>query len=295
VTTSYRTIIAVLVATALLAVVAACSSNDKPDDASTSTSQPVANPTARPTTTPSPTATSTPGPTATPGPTSTPEPTPTATSTPEPPESHVEEMGRLFSELGIDFTTLSLASVKAAQWPTSALGCPEPGTYYDTSDAPYTGLEYTITNGSIDWEYHTNSDDSNTVRCSEVTPSNAALINLAEQANLDEAKKLTLMRKDFSTGEFVVRREMTPHDMARLAGIFSQESRLSYAAPCESVFRLDFETNRGVSQIEFICRDNYQAFDIYWNELHGNAPIIGKIVGPYLTGDPIPQLPTATP
>ena len=120
-------------------------------------------------------------------------------------------------------------------------------------------------------------------------------MNLAQQANLAEATKLTLMRRDFKTGEFVVRREMTPHDMALLAEIFAQDSGLSYAPPCESVFRLDFETSRGVSQIEFICRDNYQAFDLYWNELHGNGPIIGKIIGPYLTGDPIPQLPTAAP
>lgn len=291
----FRTTIALLAAITLIAAIAACSSDDKSDDTPTSTTQPTANPTARPTITPVPTATSTPGPSPTPAPTSTPEPTPTATPTPPPPASHVEEMGRLFTEHGFDFTTLSLASVGAAQWSTAALGCPEPGTYYDISYAPYTGLIYKITNGSIDWEYHANADDSVTVRCSEVTPSNATLMNLAQEANLAEATKLTLMRKDFSTGEFEVRREMTPHDMALLAEIFAQDAGLSYAPPCESIFRLDFETNRGVSQIEFICRDDYKAFDLYWNELHGNAPIIGEIIGPYLTGDPMPQLPTAAP
>jgi len=83
--------------------------------------------------------------------------------------------------------------------------------------------------------------------------------------------------------------------MARVVDIFAQESRISFAEPCTSVFRLDFETPRGTSQIEVICEDDYSAFDIYWNNLHGTAPILGEIIGPYLTGDPIPTLPTATP
>lgn len=154
---------------------------------------------------------------------------------------------------------------------------------------------YSISNGSVEWEYHSNEDDSLVVRCSEITPSNATPINLAQQANLHEANKLTLMRRDFSTGEFLVRREMTPHDMARVVDIFDQEAAISPETPCTTVFRLDFETPRGTSQVEFICQDNYKAFDIYWNGLHGNAPIFGGIIGPYLTGDPIPTLPTATP
>jgi len=251
--------------------------------------------TARPTITPVPTATNTPGPTPTPEPTATPSPTPTATSTPVPPPSHVNEMGRLFTEKGIDFSTLFVQSVGAAKWPSAALGCPEPGTLNDTSEAPYSGFYYIISNGSTTWEYHANADDSVVVRCDERTPSNAPLVNITEQANLADSTKLTLMRRDFSTGNFEVRREMTPEDMARVITLFNQESGISYAPPCTTIFRLDFVTSDGTSGIEFICEENYKAFDIYWNELHGTAPILGYIIGPYLTGDPIPQLPTETP
>lgn len=204
-------------------------------------------------------------------------------------------MGRLFAEKGIDFSTLFISFVGVDEWPTAALGCPEPGTYYDTADAPYAGMIYVISNGSFDWEYHSNADDSAVVRCTEVAPSNAALVNIAEQANLNEAIKLVLMRRDFSTNTFEVRREMTPLDMARVIAIFNQDAAISFGTPCTTIFRLDFETGRGTSEIEFICEENYKAFDIYWNGLHGSAPILGNIIGPYLTGDPIPTLPTATP
>lgn len=197
--------------------------------------------------------------------------------------------------MGIDLSTLYLRSVEAHEWPTTALGCPEPGRFYDTTDAPYKGLRYLISNGSFAWEYRATHDDTLTVRCTEVMPSNASLVSISSEANLSEATKLTLMRRDFSTGEFEVRREMTAHDMARVIDIFAQDSRISFADPCTSVFRLDFETPRGTSQIEVICEDDYSAFDIYWNNLHGTAPILGEIIGPYLTGDPIPTLPTATP
>ena len=287
-----RTELILIAAITLIAIAVSCSSNGSDDDP-TATTPALA--TARPTITPVPTATNTPGPTPTPEPTATPSPTPTATSTPVPPPSHVNEMGRLFTEKGIDFSTLFVQSVGAAKWPSAALGCPEPGTLNDTSEAPYSGFYYIISNGSTTWEYHANADDSVVVRCDERTPSNAPLVNITEQANLADSTKLTLMRRDFSTGNFEVRREMTPEDMARVIPLFNQESGISYAPPCTTIFRLDFVTSDGTSGIEFICEENYKAFDIYWNELHGTAPILGYIIGPYLTGDPIPQLPTETP
>jgi len=272
-----------------VAVIASCSSDDSDPEATSANT--LVQATARPTITPVPTATNTPGPTPTPEPTPTPTPTPTATPTPPPPDSHVLEMGRLFTEMGIDFSTLFVSRVGHDQWPTEALGCPEPGTFYDVTEAPYQGTYYIISNGTIKWEYHVNEDDTVVARCSERTPSNAPLVNIAEEANLDSATKLTLMRRDFSTGNFEVRREITSEDTERVVAIFSQSSGISYAPPCKSVFRLDFETSSGTTEIEFICSENYEDFDIYWNDLHGTAPILGYIIGPYLTGDPIPTFP----
>ncbi|MDA0595899.1 MAG: hypothetical protein O2921_11540 [Chloroflexi bacterium] len=287
-----RTALILTAAITLIAIAVSCSSNGSDDDP-TATTPALA--TARPTITPVPTATNTPGPTATPELTATPSPTPTPTSTPNPPDSHVNEMGRLFAEKGIDFSTLFVQTAGAAKWPSAALGCPEPGTFYDTSEAPYSGFYYIISNGSATWEYHANADDSVVVRCDERTPSNAPLVNITEQANLADSTNLTLMRRDFSTGNFEVNREMTADDMERVIALFNQDSGISYVAPCTTIFRLDFVTSNGTREIEFICEENYKAFDIYWNELHGTAPILGYIIGSYLTGNPIPQLPTETP
>jgi hypothetical protein len=281
----------------LIAIIASCSS-DKSDDP-TSTSQPSATsqvaPTAQPTVTPTPTATNTPGPTPTPAPTATPSPTPTATPMPDAPASLVDEMARLYTEKGFDFTTLFTASVGAYEWPTAALGCPEPGALYEKSQAPYSGLAYVISNGTIAWVYHSNSDDSVVVRCSEIESGSGVRKNISQEADIEQSTAATLMRRDFSTDKFEVRREMTQEDVEKVVDLFDQNVILDLAAPCQTVFRLDFETQSGTSEVEFICSEDYTRFDIYWDGFHGSAPILGEIIGPYLTGDPIPTLPTATP
>jgi hypothetical protein len=287
----------------MIATFMSCSSSES-DDEPTATTEPttaatstVNSPkaTARPTVTPVPTATNTPGPTATPEPTATPTPTPAATPTPPAPSSAVQEMARLFSEHGIAINTLSIASVGAARWPNEALGCPVSGTYYAASEAPYTGKVYVLSNGSQSWEYHSNHDDSVVVRCNDIDRVSEPTVNLSNDADLHSATGLTLMRRDSDTDEFVVRRVMTEADMQRLISIFNVKTDLTPAPGCDSVFRLDFVTESGSSNIEFICAEDYTAFDIFWNGLHGYAPIVGYIIGPYLTGDPVPTLPTATP
>jgi hypothetical protein len=204
-------------------------------------------------------------------------------------------MGRLFTKFGIEFSTLYLAEVGSGTWDNASYGCPQTGTYYDTADAPYSGLTYVISNGSNEWEYHASQDDTVIIRCSELELVDGPIVNITTASNLAGASKLTLMRRDFDTDKFVVRREMTPEDMARLIDIFDTDTDLSPATDCGTVFRLDFATENGTQEVEFICSENYQAFDIVWKGMQGTAPVIGKIIGPYLTGDPIPTLPTATP
>ena len=282
----------------LITIVASCSP-DKSNDDQTSTNQPSATsqvaPTAQPTVTPVPTATNTPGPTPTAAPAPTSTPIPIATPMPQAPPSLALEMGRLFVEKGIDFSTIYTVSVGAYEWPTAALGCPDPGAFYDNSDAPYSGLEYVLSNGLQTWEYHSTADDSHVVRCSEIEAAYGVVKNMADEADLRLRTSATLMRRDFSTGSFEVRRKMSAEDAGQVANLLNQNVVLALSAPCETVFRIDFTTQNGKSEFEFICANNYKAFDVYWNGFHGTAPTLGNIIGPYLTGDPIPTLPTATP
>ena len=283
----------------MIAVIGSCSSSEKEDQeqptATKSAPSATAVPTARPTVTPVPPPTSTPGPTATPAPTATPTPVPTATPTPPPPPSYVLEMGRLHAEKGINFETQSISHVGTAEWKSAALGCPNPGVFYNTSAAPYTGTVYVVTNGTNFWEYHSNHDDSMVRRCSEIDPLTDPSVNISQSADLHNATKLTLMRRDTDTGNFVVRQEMSEADATLLANILDLDTNLQVDQQCNTIFRLDFETPRGDVEIQFICEENYKAFDVFWNGMQGTAHVIGNIIGPYLTGDPIPSLPTAIP
>lgn len=290
----------------LIAIIGSCSSSENEDKEQptatksaptepTETVVPTAVPTARPTVTPVPPPTSTPGPTPTPAPTTTPTPSPTATPTPPPPDSHLLEMARLHAEKGISFDTQTISMVGTAEWNSAALGCPDPGVFYNTSAAPYTGFVYVVTNGTDFWEYHSNQDDSVVRRCSEINPLTNPTVNISQSADLHNATNLTLMRRDTDTGEFVARRDMSLVDAALLANIFDVDTNLLVTQSCNTIFRLDFKTPSGDVEIEFICEDNYKAFDVVWNGMQGTAPVVGNIIGPYLTGDPIPSLPTAIP
>lgn len=277
-----------ILALAVALAITACSGSDEGKD-STSTSSSSATP--RPTVTAVPTATATPGPSPTPAPTATPTPTPTPTATPVPPDSHVTEMARLTGDFGVDFSTLDVERVEAHTWDSTALGCPEAGVLYDKTNAPYAGFSYLLTSGSQTWEYHATADDQITVRCDEVIGPKPPTTNITVDASLSTSRSAKLMRKDSSTGELVLRREITKQDLPRLIDLFDIDTNFSSAIQCDTIFRIDFETASGMQEIEFICAEDYTRFDVFWSGLQGRSDDLGKIVGPYLTGDPIPQLP----
>jgi hypothetical protein len=204
-------------------------------------------------------------------------------------------MARLIFEQGVEAGNLSVTSVGAAQWPNESLGCPEPGVFYDNSEAPYTGLVYVLSDGSNSWEYHANQDDSVVVRCNEIETATDPMINIAAAAGLRLTESATLMRRNFTTDQFEEVDPLTGTDAARLADIFNQDVSLIAATECKTVFRLDFHTPDGTQEIEFMCSDNKNAAQVFWQGMEGRAPVIGRIIGPYFVGGPIPALPTASP
>ncbi len=204
-------------------------------------------------------------------------------------------MVRLFEVHGIDFGKQFVSSVRASEWGDESLGCPESATYYDSRNAPYKGLIYTLSDGTNFWEYHSNADDSVVVRCDEITPVTGKTTNITKEAKLRDSKGVTLLRKKISSGKFEVQKALTPEDHTALINIFDIETDLPTATNCNTIFKLDFDTPGRASEIEFICEKNYKAFDLFWNGLQAKAPVVGRIIGPYLTGNPIPTLPKASP
>ena len=284
-------IVAIIVAFAL-------SGSDSDNDevlatAPTVTTQPSA--TARPTVTPVPSPTPTPEPTSTPEPTPIPPPPPTATPTPPPPPSHAQEMARLIFEHGVEGGNLSVISVGAAQWPDESLGCPEPGIFYESENAPYAGFIYVLSDRSDTWEYHANKDDSVIVRCDEIEPFTGPKVNIAQAAGLRGSTGVMLMRRDFSTGQFEKIDPMTQDELIRLIDIFDRDIPLSDTINCETVFRLDFETPSGLQSIEWLCEEDKNlatGTQGFWIGMTGTVPVqVGDLVGPYLTGGQPPEPP----
>ena len=138
-------------------------------------------------------------------------------------------------------------------------------------------------------------DDSVTVRCSEIEPTTNSSVNIGQEAALRLTESASLMRRNFTTDQFEEVSPLADSDAGRLANILNSDVALSAATDCATVFRLDFHTSEGDREIEFMCSDDKNAGHVFWNGLEGRAPVIGRIIGPYLTGGPIPSLPTASP
>lgn len=203
-------------------------------------------------------------------------------------------MGRLIFEKNVDGTKLFVDSVAAAQWSNASLGCPEPGIFYDVLGAPFSGFVYVLSDGSNSWEYHALQDDSVVIRCSEIEPTTDPTVNIGGEAILRLTQSVFLMRRNFTTDQFEEVSRLATTDAGRLTSIFYSDVALSIATDCVTVFRLDFHTSEGDNEIEFMCSDDKNAAQVFWNGLEGSAPPIGRIIGPYLTGGPIPILPTAS-
>ncbi|MCZ6539179.1 MAG: hypothetical protein O6922_05070, partial [Chloroflexi bacterium] len=135
--------------------------------------------------------------------------------------------------------------------------------------------------------------------CDEIEPFTGPKVNIAQAAGLQGSTAVTLMRRDFSTGQFAKVDLMTQDELVRLIDIFDLDIPLSDRIDCTTVFRLDFDTPSGAQNIEWLCEEDKNlatGTQDFWNAMTGTAPVqIGEIVGPYFTGGPIPSLPTATP
>lgn len=212
-----------------------------------------------------------------------------------PPESFAQEMARLIFEHDVNPARLFVAQVSLDQWADESLGCPSPGLFYESKDAPYSGFVYVLSDGANSWEYHANSDDSLTVRCSEIEPLKGPRVNVSLVANLADATTVNLMHRNFATDEFEKIKQISETDLVRLAVVFDREIPLVIPTNCKTIFRLDFHTHGGVQSIEYLCAEDKNVVmgsQKFWDNMAGRAPIqIGEIIGPYLTGKPIPKLP----
>ena len=84
-------------------------------------------------------------------------------------------------------------------------------------------------------------------------------------------------------------------DLLEVIKILKTDLILSELESCRSLFMIEFSRQNQIDQLEFICSENKYALfgnQKFWNQMQAKAPKeLGKIIGSYLTGQPIPSLP----
>ncbi len=286
---SQRTSILVALA-ALLVTAVACGGNG--DDRATVPPNPTSTP--RPTEVPAPTETPLPPATSTPTPpTPTPAP-PTPTPTPVTPTAAFLAQLDLAGRLNIGPNTITILDYEPGTWPTSAYGCPLPGTVY--LQVEVTGWNVSLRGPDQTYEYHTDEDGQVLVNCTENRDIERRTINIVSLADLRSTTSIEMRRRD-STGAFALKNTVTePAEIEAIVDTLDVPLLPGPAASCTEVFRLVFITPGGDQTIGTICGGNSRLVrgdQSFWAGQDAEAPSeFGSIIGPYFADEPIPTLPS---
>ena len=204
-----------------------------------------------PTPTAAPTQTPTPAPVATP----TPSPTPTVVPTPSPPDALALAKAMLISKLGVNSDEVRVVSAEQVEWPSSALGCPEPGVAYLA--VIVSGWKFTLAHGDQTFEFHSDESGSNVVDCTEradeLPPSD--MVNVVEAAGLDITTAIiSISRFDAASGEYKWISDVTdPGEIAKFISILDMSIRIVPATECQPIFEMTFELPGHSETFRYIC------------------------------------------
>ena len=212
-----------------------------------------------------------------------------------PPNSYVQEMARLIYEKNIDSSKLYLDDFYPYKWSDASYGCPDPGVYYDDSLGEYPGYKYFLSDGESTWEYHVDENDTLVFRCDEIQLLDGPSINIFQELNLDGTKRVVLSTRNFVNFEFVEIDQISIDDTEKLLSVLNLDIPIDNYEGCTTIFRLDFYVDDLVHSIDYLCANDKNVItglQPVWDSRKANAPSeIGSIIGNYLTGKPIPQLP----
>ncbi|MFL2665419.1 MAG: hypothetical protein ACJ0G8_05640 [Dehalococcoidia bacterium] len=216
-------------------------------------------------------------------------------STNSPPNSYVQEMARLIYEKNIDPSKLYLVDFYPYKWSDASYGCPDPGIYYDDSLGEYPGYKYFLSDSENTWEYHVDINDTLIFRCDEIKLLDGPTINVYKEFNLEKTEKVILLTRNFVNFGFDQIDQVTTDDMDKLLSVLNLDIPISDYQECSTIFRLDFYLDDLVHSIDYLCPNDKNVItglQPVWESRKANAPLeIGSIIGNYLTGKPIPQLP----
>tara|TARA_Y100001960_G_scaffold80273_1_gene85742 strand:+ start:2496 stop:3308 length:813 start_codon:yes stop_codon:yes gene_type:complete len=229
----------------------------------------------------------------TPEATITPTPTPIPTSTPEPPSIGGKAMAYLSSLYNIKPINLKLFKYERKQWPSSAMGCPEPGKYYAQAETSGWALHF-IERNNKEYLVHTDENGTNIIECKKNLPENT--INIVKILDLSKTEEITLKRlkegKYFELETLKDENKISPIiQFLDIDVIGSKNTR----EECEFLMELEFITKNSTQKIKFICTDGSNFMKIshknLQEEIFGIPIQLVNHLGKYASQVPFPGIP----
>ena len=131
----------------------------------------------------------------------------------------------LISKLGVNSDDILVLSAEQVEWPSTALGCPEPGVGY--AAVIVSGWKFILAHGDQTYTYHSDESGSNVVECTE-PPMEIEVgdtVNVVEAAGLGDTVVIFISRIDPTSGEYAQISEVTdPGEIAKFISILDAAS-----------------------------------------------------------------------
>ena len=243
---------------------------------------------------PDPTPTAAPTQTPTPAPAPTPSPTPTLVPTPSPPVALALAKAMLISKLGVNSDEVRVVSAEQVEWPSTALGCPEPGVGY--AAVIVSGWKFTLAHGDQTHEFHSDESGDNVIDCTERAPEIAGdMVNVVAAAGLDATTAIAISRLDPATSEYKRISDVTdPGEIAKFLSILDMPVPVVPATECQPIFEMTFEMPERSETFQYICigiNTLLRGGQSFWGGRDGEIPLeFGPVFGPHVSAGPIPTL-----
>lgn len=238
---------------ALALVIAGCGTRSEAPDVVI----PTATPTHTPVRTPPPVAlapTATPSPTALPVPTATPTRTPTPTPTPTPPPSiaSAKAAALLVATLGVGSADVDFESIHSIDWPTPALGCPEPGRSY--ASVIVRGWMILLRHDQKLYEYHADESGERVTTCDPKLVRTYGSVNPSKELDLAETTRIEVgATADGVSGGGTVLTIDQPGEIARIVTSLSLDLPLYDPKPCKAMLSVSFYIGARTETVLYAC------------------------------------------
>ena len=203
----------------------------------------------------------------------------------------------LISKLGVNSNEIQVVSSERVNWPSTALGCPEPGTAYAT--VIVNGWKFVLAHGGQTYVFHANETGSNVVECTEPPMEIQAgdVVNVVEAAGLDNTTAMIVIsRYDAASSEYKWIADVTdPGEIAEFISILDMPIRIVPATDCQPIFEIRFELPGRSETFQYICpgiNTLLRGGQSFWGGGDGEVPLeFGRVFGPHASKAPLPPVP----